>query len=91
MLHVNVPLVAGDGRGVDRAEHMALLALEQVHDDLEAQQARVASELRTLGIHLTPRSGGARAGPARPWPWSPCARPRKPCCWRPTGRVRWPR
>jgi hypothetical protein len=71
MLHVNVPLVAGDGRGVDRAEHMALLALEQVHDDLEAQQARVASELRTLGIHLTPRSGGARAGPARAGPWTP--------------------
>jgi outer membrane protein TolC len=53
MFNVNVPLVYWDGGGMDRAERMALLSLEQVRDDMEEQQARIASELRSLTINLT--------------------------------------
>lgn len=52
MLNVNVPLVSLDNGNMDRSERMALLSLEQARDDMEEQQARIATELRFLTINL---------------------------------------
>lgn len=52
MVNVNVPLVSWDNGNMDRAERTALLSLEQARDDMEEQQARIATELRFLTINL---------------------------------------
>lgn len=52
MFNVNVPLAYWDGGTLEKSERMALLSLEQARDDLDEQQARIASELRLLTINL---------------------------------------